>query len=128
MKSLKKSILTAAGAFLLTGGAVQAQVEQPAAPPMPEQQAASVSQGDIEKFAQIYVQVEETRSELALEMNDAATPEQAQEIQARMQQEIVAAIDDHGWSVDKYNEVATAISNDDEMRSRALDLINELSS
>lgn len=61
-------------------------------------------------------------------MNDATTQEEAQEIQARMQEQIMAAISNHGWSVDKYNEVATAISNDPELRSEAVDIINRLSS
>lgn len=106
------------------------QQQQPTPPPGPQQQQqqVQVSESDIQKFAEIYIEVEEARNELSDEMNEAANQEEAQEIQARMQEEIVATIADHGWSVSRYNEVATAISNDPELRSEALDLINELSS
>ncbi len=130
-------------ALFLAGGAAHAQ-EQPSPPPPPpsqqqqptpppppsqqQQQQVQVSDSDIKKFAEIYLEVEEARNELSDEMNNAANQEEAQEIQARMQQEIVATIADHGWSVSRYNQVATAISNDPELRSEALDLINELSS
>lgn len=105
------------------------QQQQPTPPPAPQQQQqVQVSESDIQKFAEIYIEVEEARNELSEEMNEAATQEEAQDIQARMQEQIVATIADHGWSVSRYNQVATAISNDAELRSEALDLINELSS
>jgi hypothetical protein len=146
---IMKATILGACALVLAGGLAFAQGQQPATPPEPQQQqptppppqqqqqqptmpgqqqTVSVSDSDIQKFAEIYVEVEETRNELTLEMNEASSQEEAQEIQTRMQQEIVAAIADHGWSVDRYNDVATAISNDPELRTQALDLINELSS
>ncbi len=139
-----KALIPSAFALLLAGGAAQAQEtptppppqqqqqqQQPAPPPAPsqqQQQQTQVSDSDVQKFAEIYLEVEEARNALSVELNDAASQEEAQEIQARMQEEIVATIADHGWSVSRYNEVATVISNDEELRSQALDLIDELSS
>lgn len=133
-----KASIAGACALVLASGVAYGQVEPPASPPPePQQQPtmpappageqATVSDADLQKFAEIYVEVEEARNELTLEMNEASSQEEAQDIQARMQEQIMAAIADHGWSVDKYNEVATAITNDPELRSEAIALINELS-
>lgn len=102
-----------------------------ASPPLPAQQqqpSMNVSSADVEKFAEIYVDVETTRSELAAEMSGATDPEEAQKVQARMRDEIIGTIEDHGWSLNKYNEVAQAITADSELKEQALDLINQKSS
>lgn len=121
-----KTLITGACALLLTGGVVYAQVQEPAPPPPPQQEAVSVSDEDIQKFVEIYVEVEKTRNELTSEMNEVTTPEEAQNIQEQMQEEIVATIADQGWSVDEYNQVANAISNDPELRNDAVELMNEM--
>jgi uncharacterized protein HemX len=112
---------------LAAGGVSLAQTPQPAAPPEPaDQQATEVSEADMQKFAEIYVDVETTRAELAEELNTAEEPVAAEEAQTRLQEELVATIEEHGWSVDRYNRVATAISNDPEKRDRTVKLINQI--
>jgi hypothetical protein len=123
-----KFIIPGVLAIVLTGGVSLAQVQEPSAPPDPGQQTAPVSQADLQKFAEIYVDVTEVRNKMSLEMSEASSQEQAQEIQRRMQEATVAAISERGWSVERYNDVANAISNDPELRTKAVDLINELSS
>jgi uncharacterized protein HemX len=104
-----------------------AQVQQPATPPdRAEQQATEVSDADIQKFAEIYVDVETTRAQLTEELNAAEEPVPAEEAQVRLQEELVATIEEHGWSVDRYNRVATAISNDPEKRDKTVELINKM--
>jgi len=112
---------------LAAGTAALAQVQQPAPPPDPaEQQATEVSDADMQKFAEIYVDVETTRAQLAEELNAADEPVAAEEAQVRLQEELVATIEEHGWSVDRYNRVATAISNDPEKRDKTVELINRM--
>jgi len=112
---------------LAASGAGLAQMQQPAPPPDPaEQPAAEVSDADLQKFAEIYVDVETTRAELAEELNAAEEPVPAEQAQVRLQQELVATIEQHGWSVDRYNRVATAISNDPEKRDKTVELINKI--
>jgi hypothetical protein len=145
-----KAIIPSACVIFLAGAAAHAQEQPPPPPPqqqqptppppppqqqqqtpppgMNQQQQVSVSDSDVRKFAEIYVEVEEKRNELTGEMNAAESQEDAQDIQARMQEKIVETIADHGWSVARYNEIATAISNDQELRTQALELISELSS
>ena len=103
-----------------------AQMQQPAPPPGPaEQPAVEVSEADMQKFAEIYVDVETTRAQVAEEMT-AEEEVPAEEAQVRLQEELAATIEEHGWSVDRYNEVATAISNDPEKRDKTVELINKM--
>jgi hypothetical protein len=112
---------------LAAGNASLAQTEQPAPQPDPaEQQATEVSDADIQKFAEIYVDVETTRVQLAEELKTAEEPVPAEQAQVRLQEELVATIKEHGWSVERYNRVATAISNDPEKRDKTVELINQM--
>jgi uncharacterized protein HemX len=112
---------------LAAGNASLAQTEQPAPQPDPaEQQATEVSDADMQKFAEIYVDVETTRVQLAEELKTAEEPVPAEQAQVRLQQELVATIKEHGWSVERYNRVATAISNNPEKRDKAVELINQM--
>lgn len=141
---MKISLLaTMCAAGLVSGSALaqgQQQQQQPPPPPPPQQQeqapqmpqqqqqTVDVSDADLQKFAEIYVDVQKTRDELSGELSGTESQEQAQEIQARMRNAIVQTIEDHDWSLDQYNQVATAISSDPDMREEALEIINDLSS
>ena len=92
----------------------------------PAQETTEVSDADMQKFAEIYVDVETTRVQLTDELNAAEEPVKAEDAQARLQQELVATIEGHGWSVDRYNKVATAISNDPKKRDKTVELINKM--
>lgn len=106
--------------------------EREAPPPPPSQtqpqQQVDVSDAEMQKFAEIYVDVQETRDELSSQLRETESQESAQEIQARMRDAITDTIEQHDWSVEKYNRVATAINNDPDMREEALERINDLSS
>lgn len=106
-------------------GALLAQ-QQPPQPPQPGMQQTQVSNTDVRKFAEIYVDVEQTRDLLSREMAEAESQQEAQEIQARMQEEIVATIENNGWSVERYNTVANAISSDPQLREQAIALIERV--
>lgn len=137
-----KLLLPSLCAFgLAATGATLAQVQQPAPSPDPaeqqatpapapdpaaEQQATEVSDADMQKFAEIYVDVETTRVQLSEELNTAEEPVPAEEAQVRLEQELVATIEQHGWSVERYNRVATAISSDPEKRDKTVKLINRI--
>lgn len=132
MKKLIIGALTGLG--LAAGNLAIAQQQAPQTPPqqpsMPPSatQATEVSSSDIQKFAEIYVNVEETRKELSQKMNEAGDRQEAQEIQAEMHSEIVSTIKDHGWSLNRYNQVATAINEDPQLRQQAMDAIEQLGS
>lgn len=126
---MKKFLLPFIALSFATAGTALAAPTAPPPPPAQQQQPTmNVTSADVEKFVEIYVDVETTRSELAAEMSGATDAEEAQKVQARMRDEIIGTIEDHGWSLDKYNEVAQAITADPQLKEQALDLINEKSS
>ena len=97
-------------------------------PPPGMEPAMEVSDKKLDKFAEIYVDVETTRSRLATELSTAEDQQEAQELQMKMRDEIIATIEDHGWSLGDYNQVAQVIAADQQLKEKALEKINEHSS
>jgi uncharacterized protein HemX len=112
---------------LTAGGASFAQSpEQAHAAPPVKQEATEVSEAELQKFAEIYVDVETTRVQVTEEINAADETVAPEEAQGRLQQELVATIEQHGWTVDRYNKVATAISQDPAKRDKTVEIINRI--
>ena len=105
----------------------QPQTNPPPPPaPAPAPEAQKVKEADLTKFAQIYVDVQQTREEMSVEMSQAQTQEEAREVQLKMQEEIERTIQDHGWTVDKYNQTATMINANPDQRDEVLDMVSSL--
>jgi len=98
----------------------------PPSAPAPAPEAQKVKEADLTKFAQIYVDVQQTREEMSVEMSQAQTQEEAREVQLKMQEEIERTIQDHGWTVDKYNQTATMINANPDQRDEVLDMVSSL--
>jgi hypothetical protein len=108
----------------------QAPAPPPAPAPVPNQQAAAaeVTDSQLDTFTTIYVDLQEMNAEFQQELAGVETEDEALELQARMQQDSVAAIEEHEWSVDEYNQVAEAINAQPDVLERAFELIEEKSS
>ena len=114
-------------AFAQTTQPSQPQTTPPPPPaPAPSPQAERVKEADLAKFARIYVDVQQTREEMSVEMSQAQTQEEAREVQLKMQEEIEQTIQDHGWTVDKYNQTATMINANPDQRDEVLDMVSSL--
>lgn len=124
MKKLNACLISA-GIALATSAAM-ANPPPMQTPPPPAQQQVEVSDRKLDKFAEIYVDVETTRSRLAAELASVEDPQKAQEIQMQMRDEIISTIENHGWSLEEYNEIAQVISTDDALREKTLERINSL--
>ena len=85
MKLLLSSLCMSAFAI---SGATLAQTQEPAPPPV-QQEATQVTDADMQKFAEIYVDVETKRAEIADELNASVEPVPAEEAQVRLQEELV---------------------------------------
>lgn len=118
------------------GSAAWAQQPEPGQPPAPPpaqapapsvQQGTEVSEDELDTFAEIYVELQETATKFEEEMASVETEEEAQDVQSRMQQESIDKIAEHGWTPDQYNRVAQAVNSDPELIERTLSLIEEKS-
>ena len=137
MKRILAPLITAA-AFVLAP-ALHAQQPAPPAPPpaqppapdigppQAQQPAVEVSDEELETFADIYVDLEATLGSYEQELAGAESQEEAQEVQAKLQQEAFDKIADHGWTPDQYNRIVQAVNTDPTLLQRAVALIEERS-
>lgn len=112
-----------AAAFSL--GITVAFANQSAIPAPQIQQPTEVSEVRLEKFAEIYVDVETTRNAISNKLQEVENPQKAQKIQEQMRDEIIAIIENHGWTLDDYNMTAQAIASDKALKEQVLQLVNE---
>lgn len=110
-----------------------ALAQQPAEPPAPPpgatapEQAVEVSDQEIETFATIYVDLQETADKFEQEMAEVQSEEEAQEVQTKMQQESIEKLDKHGWTPDQFNRVAQAVNQNPALIEKTLQLIEDKS-
>jgi Domain of unknown function (DUF4168) len=114
--------IAAAAALALSSGAFAQQ-----APQASPQASSQVSDTDLEQFANIYVDLRQTASKYEAQMANVRTEDEARDVQAKLQEESLATVAEHGWTADKYNSVAQAINADPELAQKTLELIDDRS-
>jgi hypothetical protein len=120
------ALVAAAAALGLSANAVaQGRAQQPPSQEPPSAQATQVSDAEIETFAAIYVDLQQTSNKYKAEMTNAQTDEQAREVQTRMQEESIATVEKRGWTPDQYVAVAEAINSDATLTEKTLRLIEQ---
>ncbi len=82
-----------------------------------------MSDADLEKFADIYVDLTETVTKFEAELAKAKSGDDQLEVQERMQQESVAKVAQHGWTPERYVSVGDAINANPELAKKTLALI-----
>jgi hypothetical protein len=126
MSKLLASLITAAG-FACTP---LLHAQEPAPPPAPgigQPPAVNVSDDELETFADIYIELEDTLGRYEEELAGAGSEEEAQQVQVKMQQESFDKIAEHGWTPDQYNRVVQAVNADPNLLQKAVALIEERS-
>lgn len=94
---------------------------QPAEQPgqMPgAQPGAELSDADIETMAEVYVALNELQSDADARAQAAPTPEEQNQIQAEATSEMQTVLQDHGLSVDQYQQMVQLINTDENVRAR----------
>ena len=74
---------------------------------------------DLEKFVTAEKKVNEIRQELTEELSNAGDQQEAQQMQLDAQEEMVEAIKDEEMDIPRYNEIASRMQTDMELRQRA---------
>lgn len=88
-----------------------------------EHQQAEVSDDQLKTYAEAEKKVQEIRDEFQQQMPNAETPEEAQALQQEAQEEMVSAVEDSGLSVEEYNQIASLVQTNPELRDR-IDSLN----
>ena len=117
-------VAAAATLSLGTSAFAQGRAEQAPSPPINGSQAVQVSDAELETFADIYVDLQETASKYEAEMATVETEEDARDVQTRMQEESVATVARRGWTPDQYVAVAQAINSDPTLAEKTRRMID----
>lgn len=89
------------------------QQQQREVPPPPD-----LSDERLDVVAEAFLEVSELQRDLQQRLENAATPEEAQKLQAEANDEILAALEDHGVPAEEYTEVMNATQNHTSFRER----------
>ena len=117
--------LIAAASLLLASSAMAQQPAPRGAPPAAQAQEVELSDADLEKFADIYVDLMDTQAKFEQELEKVQTEDQARALQTRMQEESVAKLARHGWTAERYVLVGEAIKSDPGLTEKAVALIED---
>ncbi len=117
----------AIAAGLLLCAHVEAQVDNDSEVALLEPRAESLSQDELETFADIFVDLEKTSTKYEMELATVANEREARVLQTEMQREEQQALEKRGWTQAKYEAVNEAVNASPELLQRALALIDERS-
>ena len=113
-----------AGALILALALpMQAQDSQPQQQPLTQQ--FEPSQDQLASFASAALQVQQIRSKWQTRMQEADSPEKAQELQVQAATEMVSAVQDQGLTVETYKAIATAARDNPELAGRIVKLMEQ---
>src|SRR5262245_46778141 len=89
----------------------------------PSAQPAQVSDQELQTFAKIYVDLQESVTRHEAQLAAAQNEKEAKDVQADFEKESVATMSKHGWTLDKYNTVVKSINADPALAERAKAMI-----
>ena len=133
--NVRKSLLTLSiAAALGVSGAVMAQQEyqqeqqqdpqQQQQQQPPEQEPIDVSDEQLDQFVEAQEAIMGIQEDFSARLENVEDPEEAQAIQAEANDEMTAAVEETGMSIEEYNEIAMAIQTDEELRNRLNEMMH----
>jgi hypothetical protein len=81
---------------------------------------------ELVEFTKAYLEVMEVREEMEERMMGAATQEEAQQIQMEANQKMVAVIEEHEFTPQRYTEITNILNADEELREEFEQIYREL--
>jgi len=84
-------------------------------------QAAPVDEATLEKFVEAKQQIQTLQSKFSRKLQSVEDQAKARELQMKAQEQMVAAVEDSGLSVEQYNNLANRMKEDPKLRRRVLE-------
>jgi hypothetical protein len=100
-----------------------AGAQDSSAPPEQSTQAAQISDDELQTFAQIYTDLQDSKSKHEAALAAATSEDEAGKIRDDFQRESGETLSKHGWTVDRFNSLVRTINADPELAERASALI-----
>jgi hypothetical protein len=91
----------------------------PDAPPPP------MDEEKIDQFADAYVVIEEIHQRAMLDLDQVHDPEEANEVKARAEAQMIRAVERSGLELAEFNRIAERMSADPELRARITSRVEE---
>src|SRR5215471_4441508 len=99
-RQLSAFVMIIAALFAGSSAVAQRSTEQP---PAPSARPVQISDDELQTFAKIYADLRQSKSKHEAMLASAQNEEEAGKIRAHFEQETVATVSKHGWTVDKFN-------------------------
>lgn len=118
---MRKTMTAIAIAALFSGSAAMAAPQEGQSQQqqmMQQQESIELTDTMLEQFVTAMSNVQEISNKYSEQFQSAEDAEQAQEIQRKAQEEMVAAVNDSGLSPQEYNTIVQRIQQDEELRAR----------
>jgi|GEM_PF-4641809 len=119
-----KTLISAACLVVLPAGLVAQDMGGPPQPPA-QQQVADVSEKDLNRAAEAYVEVIQAQQQHQTKLQGITDPQEVQAAQQSANQEIEKLISDAGLTIDKYNETMQAVQVDNELQQQFLAMVSK---
>lgn len=131
------SFVTLAAASVLGLAALSAQAQTPTASTAAKstssttttttssQNTGAVTDTKLNQFADAYVAVQKVQKEASTQLSANADAAKTQQVQSDAQVRIADAIQKNGLQLDEYNQIAQLINADDDLRTRAVERIQQ---
>jgi hypothetical protein len=110
-------------ASLLVGSSAVAQ--SPAEQQAPSAHPTQISDDDLQTFAKIYNDLQESKSKHEAMLASAQTEEEAGKVRAHFEEDTASTLSRQGWTADKFNSFVTRINADPELAERVSTLIKD---
>ena len=102
--------------------------EAPPVSEMPESSAAAsapITDQKIEQFADAYVAVQTIQEKAATELQTAKEPAQADQVKAKAETDMIAAVEKSGLNVDEFNQIVESMTANADVRERVAAKLQE---
>lgn len=112
------------GVLMAIGGASAATAAS-AQEPKPVVAQKNVSDKELQNFAKAYVAYHKIRQSYESRLSTVQDPKEREKIQREGDAKVSQALQKQGLTPDSYNRVFAAVNNNEQLRKRALKLIDE---
>lgn len=93
---------------------------------MPQASTVAIDEKKIDQFAEAYVEVQKIQQSAASELDSAATdPAKQQQTQAKVENDMIAAVERTGLKLEEFNGIVQTMSADADLRARVVAKIRE---
>lgn len=103
--------------------ALPGQAQQPQ--PQGQEDLPEISQEELDTFADAYLEIDQIRLQMQTQMQSAQDQETANQIQQEANEQIGTILEEHGFTVEEYQQITQILNVDPEQRAEFQELLEE---